>query len=201
MKRTYSKKITGAVLGVMALSGLFFVPVAQAATQDTTINSTIGSVLSLFTVSPSTVDVSVTPTAAGAQSIAGNTVTVSTNGPGYTLQLSDKDANNNLVSGGNSIAPGTGTLASPAALTSGQWGFRVDGVGGFGNGPTSAVSNGALSATTFAAVPPLASPATIRNTSASASNEATTFWYSVAANTGQASGTYTDTVTYTALAK
>lgn len=201
MKRNNRKVITGALVSAFVVGALLVVPTVNAATQDTTINSTVGSVLSVFTATPSPVDVSVTPTSAGAQSIASSTVTVGTNGPGYTLQISDKDTNTNLVSGANNIAATSGTYASPAALTPGTWGYRVDGVGTFGAGPTSAVSSGALSPLLFAGVPSSASPQSIRNTSTSTTGDSTVFWYSVAANTAQAAGTYSDVVTYTAVAK
>lgn len=201
MKKILGKSVALAVVGAVSYGAFLVAPSVSAEASDTTINSTIGSVLSVFSVSPATVDVSVTPTSAGAQSIASNAVTVSTNGPGYTLQINNKDNNTSLVSGSNNITAASGSQTTPAALTAGTWGYRVDGVGGFGAGPTNAVSNGALSTLTFAGVPASGAPNTIRNTSAAATNEVTTFWYSVAANTSQPSGVYTDIVTYTALAK
>lgn len=201
MKKLLSKPVTIAVVGAVSYCAFLVAPNVSAEAHDTTINSTIGSVLSVFSVTPSTVDVSVTPTAAGAQSIANNAVTVSTNGPGYTLQINNKDTNTSLVSGSNNITAASGSLAAPAALTAGNWGYRVDGIGGFAAGPTTAVSSGSLSSLTFAGVPASGAPDTIRNTSTVATNEVTTFWYSVAANTSQPSGVYTDVVTYTALAK
>lgn len=188
--------VAASVVTALGLAAVITPVVAQAA--DTTINSQIGSVVSLFTTS-GTVDVNVTPTAAGAQTIAKDTVTVSTNGPGYTLQLANKDTNTSLVSGSNTIQAATGTQAAPAALTAGQWGYRVDGVGGFGAGPTSATSSAALSNLTFAGVPASGSANTLKNTSTSATNDITSVWYSVAADTNQASGLYTDIVTYTAV--
>jgi hypothetical protein len=172
--------------------------VAGAATTTTTISSTISAVISVFTTN-GTVNVDVAPTVSGAQTIASDTVTISTNdAAGYTLTLQDTDANTNLVSGGNNIQAGTGTQASPAALVAGRWGYRVDNLGGFGAGPTGSLASGAISASTFAGVPASGSPNTLKTTASSASNDTTTVWYSVAANTSQATGVYTDTVTYTA---
>ncbi|MBW4062073.1 hypothetical protein HJC99_05875, partial [Candidatus Saccharibacteria bacterium] len=45
-----------------------------------------------------------------------------------------------------------------------------------------------------------ASPNTLKTTSGTASNDTTTVWYGVAADTTQPSGTYTNSVTYTATA-
>ncbi len=183
---------SGMILAAPILSGAVF-------SANTTISSVISPVISLFTTS-GTVNVNVTPTVGGVQTIASDTVTVSTNDvAGYTLKLEDADANTNLVSGANNIAATTGTQASPIALTSGKWGYRVDSVGGFGAGPTSPQSNAAISALTFAGVPVSGSPNTLKATGTNASNDVTTVWYSVVANTTVLSGTYTDIVTYTAL--
>jgi hypothetical protein len=174
--------------------------IASAATTTTTINSSIGSVISVLT-SSGTVTANVTPTGAGAQTIASDTVTVSTNNSaGYTLQLGDSDTNTNLVSGSNNIAASSGTQASPTAQSANTWGYRVDGVGGFGAGPTSAQSSAAIGSLTFAGVPTSGSPNTIKTTATTASNDTTTVWYGVAANTAQPTGAYTDNVTYTATA-
>jgi len=175
--------------------------VAGAATANTTISSAIGSVISVFTTN-GTVNVNVTPTGSGAQTIASDTVTVSTNdSSGYTLQLAESSATTTLTSGSNTIAAISGTPGTPAYETSGTWGWRVDGLASFGSGPTSAVNSAAISGTLkFAAVPASGSPYTLVTTATTASNATTTVWYGVAANTSQATGTYTNTVTYTCTA-
>lgn len=193
--------ITGVMSGFLAL---FFAvsmsAVAGAATASTTINSAIGAVISLFT-SNGTVTVNVTPTGSGAQTIASDTLTVSTNDTlGYTLQIANTDTTTTLVSGSNNIPASAGTQASPVAQVVNTWGYRVDGVGGFGAGPTSGQSSAAIGSLTFAGVPSSASPNTIKTTSTTASNDTTTVWYAVAANTSQPTGTYSDSVTYTATA-
>ncbi len=81
------------------------------------------------------------------------------------------------------------------------WGYRVDGIGGFGAGPTSAQSSAAISGSIkFAAVPATGSPNTIKTTTGTASSDTTSVWYGIAANTTQPNGTYTNSVTYTATA-
>lgn len=171
---------------------------AEAATASTTVSSAIGSTISIS--SSGTVNVNVTPTGAGAQTIEADTVSVSTNdSSGYTLQIAETGASGSLTSGSNTIAGVSGSQTTPVVETAGTWGYRVDGVGGFGSGPTSAASNQAISSTIkFAAVPATASPNTIKTTATAASNDSTSVWYGVAANTSQASGTYTNSVTYTA---
>lgn len=195
------KVCRGVALAVTLLAGTVVLPTAAgASTTATTISSAIGSVISVLT-SNGTVNVNVTPTASGAQTIASDTVTVSTNDTaGYTLQLADTDANTSLVSGSNTITASSGTQASPSAQTAGTWGYRVDGLGGFLAGPTSSQSSAAIGALKFAGVPANSSPNTLKTTSSTASNDTTTIWYGVAANTTQPTGTYTDEVTYTATA-
>ena len=201
-----SKKISRQILhsgrGLVAVLAALGVVVAlplgvEAATASTTISSAIASVVTIS--SSGTVNVNVTPTASGAQTIAADTVSVSTNDTaGYTLQLNETGASSSLVSGGNTITAVSGTQASPVVETAGKWGYRVDGVGGFGAGPTSGASNQAISGTTFAAVPATGSPNTLKTTSSTASGDTTSVWYGVAADSTQPSGTYTNSVTYTA---
>jgi hypothetical protein len=188
-------------LSLTAVTLIFFgaTVVVSAATASTTISSVISPVISVFTTS-GTVNANVTPTGAGAQTIASDTVTVSTNdSAGYTLTLAETSAATALTSGGNTIPASSGSQTTPVAMSANTWGYRVDGVGGFGAGPTSAQSSAAISGTIkFAAVPVTASPNTLKTTSGTASSDTTTVWYGVAANTSQASGTYTNSVTYTA---
>lgn len=171
---------------------------ADAATTSTTISSVVGSTISLLS-SSGTVNLDATPTASGVQTIASDTVTVSSNNAaGYDLKLGETAVATALISGSNTIPATAGTVASPQVLAVNTWGFRVDGLGGFGAGPTTGASNQAIGATTFAAVPASGSPATIKSTSSTANNDTTTVWYGVAVNNSTPSGTYTNSVTYTA---
>jgi len=185
---------------VMLLTTLGTSAVVSALTAATTISSTLSPVISLLT-SDGTVNVNVVPTGSGAQTIASDTVTVSTSdSSGYTLNLAETGASSNLVSGGNTIPTSSGSQASPAVMAANTWGYRVDSLGGFGAGPTSGQSSAAIGGIKFAAVPATGSPDTIKTTSGTASNDTTTVWYGVAANTSQPTGTYTNSVTYTATA-
>lgn len=174
---------------------------ADAATTGTTVSSVVGAVISLLT-SNGTVNINATPTGSGVQTIASDTVTVSTNDTaGYTLKLAETSGSSALVSGGNSISAIGGTQTTPIVETANSWGYRVDNLGGFGAGPTSGVSNAAISGSIkFAAVPATASPNTLKTTATTATNDTTTVWYGLAVNTTQPSGTYTNSVTYTATA-
>ncbi|HET7827457.1 MAG TPA: hypothetical protein VFK97_01145, partial [Candidatus Saccharimonadales bacterium] len=137
--------------------------IVSASTATTTISSQISAVISLFTTN-GTVNVNVVPTGAGAQTIASDTVTVSTNdSSGYTLQLADTDTNTNLVSGANNIAASAGTQTTPVTPeVVNTWGYAVAGVGGFNASGYAAASSAAISGTLkFAGVPSSVSPNTL----------------------------------------
>jgi hypothetical protein len=187
--------------GVLAIFSLVFIPaIASAQTTTTVVSSTLSPVISLLT-SNGTVNVNAIPTSGGVQTIASDTVTVSTNdSAGYTLKLGETGVATALTNGGNTIPASSGTQSSPVAEAVNTWGYRVDGAGGFGSGPTSGASNQAISGTTFAAVAASGAPNTIATTSTTASNATTTVWYGLAVNTTTPNGTYTNSVTYTATA-
>lgn len=196
-QKTKSVLVAGAVLSV-GVSALV-VPATFAATNsaNTVINANVGSSISITT--SGTVNLAITPTASGSATSASDTVTVSTNRTtGYNLKLADTDTNTNLVNGGNNIAASAGTFAAPATLANNTWGYRIDGLGTFGAGPTSAQTNQASLTGTWAGVPSSASPVTLKTTATTAANDVTTVWYGAMVDTTKPDGTYTDTVTYTA---
>lgn len=153
--------------------------------------------------SGATVSLPLTPTGTGVCTVASSAVTVTTDAStGYTLQVGSSTTANTLNrAGGGTVPSVTGTRAAPVSLTMNRWGYRVDSIGGFGAGPTTAVTNGAIPARTFAGVPVSSSTAdTIATTTTPASAGANTnVWYGICANTTQPSGTYTLNVTYTAV--
>jgi len=157
---------------------------------------------SLTISSSSTVNSNVTPSPSGACTINNDVVSVFTDdASGYTLTVKNNSTNTALLNGGSSISSTSGTQSSPLALTANQWGYRVDGVGGFGAGPTSAQSNISLNSILFAIMPASSSsPDTIASTAVAASPAVnTSVWYGVCADTTIPSGTYTTQVTYTAV--
>lgn len=188
---------------VIAVTGVVLSPVMASAvsgTGTTTINATIGSVISMTT--NSTVALPVTPVSGGSATSASDAVSVSTNNAlGYTLTLADADATTTLTSGTNTIPASAGTFAAPGALANNTWGYRVDNVGTFGAGPTSAQVNQAGLSGTWAGVPATGSPHTLKSTSTTATNDITTVWYGVRADTTNPNGVYADQVTYTATTK
>lgn len=163
--------------GMVVAAGFVLAPaVANAATDtaSTTINATIGSTISIAT--SGTVTLAITPTGSGSATSASDTVTVNTNNAlGYKLQIANSSATDGtLANGGNSLAVASGSFASPAALGNNSWGYRVDGAGTFGAGPTNAQSNQASLAGTWAKVPLSGSPDQIKNTASTATNDTTT---------------------------
>lgn len=188
----------GTIAGFLAVVGIAASPfVASAATQtaNTTINATINPVISIST--GSTVAISLTPTAGGVVSSASDTVTISTNNAaGYVLQLADADATTTLVSGGNSIPAHAGTYAVPTTLATNTWGYAL--AGGNFTASYTAETNNAASTTKWAGIPATGSPQSIKTTATTATADTTTVWYGVKVDTSKPTGTYSDTVTYTA---
>lgn len=188
-----------AVVVVMAV----YAPSSEAltfgkGTYGTCTYSTCG--ISISTSGP--VQLNITPTAGGAVTIASDTVTVETgSSTGYSLQLESSAASTALTSGANTIAASSGTFAAPQTLAVNTWGYRIDSAGGFGAGPTSAVTNAASSSLTFAGLTASGSPVTLKTTTVSAPTpgEATTVWYGTKVDSSQPSGVYSLTVTYTAI--
>lgn len=198
-----NKNKYGSVMAIVAALVVLASPaIASAATDsaNTTINATIASVISIST--STTVAIGVTPDSDGEASSQSDTVSVSTNNAaGYDLTLADSDANTNLVNGGNNIAAHAGTWASPSTLANNSWGYRIDGAGTFGAGPTSQETDLDDLSGTWAGVPATGSPQNIKSTATTASADETVVWYGVKVDTSKPNGVYTDQVTYTATTK
>ena len=148
-----------------------------------------------------TINLNVTPDSAGRISSQANTATVSTNNAnGYTLQLSTTSSSRNLTRSGGSetLTPSSGSSGSPGALATNTWGYRVDNTGGFGSG-TYLETNVTSSVFTWAGVPGVGSPTTLRTTTSTASNDQTTVWYGMKAASDKPSGNYINTILYTAI--
>lgn len=185
---------------LVAVSAVLLSPVIASAatdTKSTTVNVTIGSTISMTT--SGTVALGVTPTGVGAASSASDTVTVATNNStGYNLSLADSDATTTLVDGANTIAAHAGTFGTPTTLANNSWGYRVDGAGTFGAGPTSAQTNQANLSGTWSGVPATGSPQVLKTTAVTTAGDVTTVWYGTKVDTSKANGVYSDAVTYTA---
>jgi len=162
----------------------------------------IGSSPSYVSVTTSgSVSMSVTSTGSSRSSNDSHTVTIGTNNTtGYVLTLETIGAGRTLVNGAYSIPPVPGSVGSPTnGLQTDSWGFRVDGIGGFGSGTTSE-SNVAASAFNWAGVPANGSGDTIRSSTDAVTDDAFSVWYGMSADSTKPSGNYSNTVLYTAVA-
>jgi hypothetical protein len=147
-----------------------------------------------------------TPTSSGSCTTNSDTVTVQTQySGGYSLSLGNTNTSSALSSGSNSIAATSGTYSSPTQLTTNTWGYRLDGVGSFGVGTTSQQTNvsvSSLSGLTFAQTEVSSNtPDNIANTTSpsSPSGDNYSVWYGVCADNTTPYGSYSSSVTYTAV--
>lgn len=198
------KRVGGVGLAALLIAAALSPAIASAATQtsNTTISAQVNAVVSIS--SGPSVSISLTPTGSGVLSNASDTVSVSTNNAtGYTLTLNDSDATTTLASGSDTFTAASGTKTAPAALTNGTWGWAVaNGTTGIGTNGFDASyaseSNNTSSTSKWAGIAASGSPVMIKTTASTASADTTTVWYAAKAAVTQPTGTYTDTVTYTA---
>lgn len=192
--------VAGAIAVIGATAGLTANADAAQQTANTVINGIISQTISVAT-SAGTVNMNVTPTGAGAITTGTHNVIVNTNSStGYNLTLSTSSAANALTKGADSIAASAGTQTTPVALAANTWGYRVDSVAGFGTG-SSVISNQASSTMKFAGVPASGSAQNIATSATTANNATTPVYYGINATNAKPSGTYTNTVVYTAVTK
>jgi len=197
--RRATKNVALFMLVISSVGLVSFSTYAATDTDTTIITATINSVISVASAT-SAVALNVTPVTGGSQSSASDVVTVATNNAtGFNLKLGSSDATTTLTKGSDTIAAHSGTQASPTALANNRWGYRVDGTGGFGAGPTTTpLNNVTSSAETYAGISPSASAQTLKTTAVPTASNVTTVWYSVKVDPTITSGDYTETVTYTA---
>ena len=192
-----------AILMLIVTWVFFSHPAAGIAYGSGTYGSCTYDVCGISLSSSGSISASVTPAAGSTRCTVNNDiVTVTTHAStGYTVTLKNTDTSGTLNGTGSTIAAHTGTSASPSVLTANTWGYRVDSVASFGAGPTSAVSNAAVPAQTFAGVPLSSGTAAIIRTTNVVDTGAvnTSVWYGVCADSSLKSGSYSDSVTYTAV--
>lgn len=192
-------------LAVLSLTALFVVATTVSASlygRGVYNACQYGNTCALTISTSGAVALSVDPTSGGTYTIANDEVTVTTNSTlGYTLSLEMNSAvENSLVAAEGAVPTSSSTVASPSVLSGNQWGFRIDGQAGFGMGPTAASTNQSSSTLTFAGVPLLDNPVTVKSTSTDApTGDVTNVWYGIRADTSQPAGSYTGTVLYTAV--
>lgn len=148
-----------------------------------------------------TLSLPITPDPATRCTIDKNTVSVTTGASvGYSLTLASTSTAGTLPGDthGGTINAVSASYASPSALSANTWGYRIDGTGSFGVGPTSAVTNVAIPSLTFAPLASSASPQTIKTTASAAAPDTTDVWYGVCADMSIPADTYSRQVQYTA---
>jgi hypothetical protein len=209
LKKFGNSWLMGLVVTFVAIAFVLFPGLAQAQYATGTYGSgtygscSYGVACSISVTSNGSISLNVTPASGGKCTIQSDTVSVLTDDSnGYTLSLADSGSSTALINGSYSINASSGTFASPAALSANSWGYRVDGVGSFGSGPTTAQTNVSPPSSLFAAVQSsLSLPDTVASTSTAADPAVTTtVWYGACADTSAASGAYTTQVIYTAVA-
>jgi hypothetical protein len=193
------------VVGLGLFNGLAYAQIYPSGTYGSATYGacSYGVACSISVTSNGNVSLNVTPAAGGMCTIQSDSVAVLTDDTnGYTLTLADSGTNTALINGASSINATSGTLASPTTLTANSWGYRVDGLGSFGSGPTLSQSNISPPSSLFGGVEPSTSAAdTIATTSGAADPaQTTTVWYGACADTSVKSGTYSTQVIYTAVA-
>jgi hypothetical protein len=210
------RRILGLAIAGLVIAPVFASSLATANTASTTISSVITANITAFTTN-GTVNIDASSASGVKQTVNTDAVTISTNDTaGYTLTLQDGNNSNDLCTspgaGCTGIAAHSGTFGTPTLMDSSvinKWGYHIDGATKWCNAGTtcgstfgtSLSSNQSPSATLkFAKVPLSGSPDTLKTTATTASSDVTNVWYAINIDPTQASGTYTDSVTYTATA-
>jgi len=171
------------VISLIMGGAIVLIPLESHA-EDVTVTVTVQSTISLsLSGTPSATNVLPNSKVEGTDSSFYTLASVTTNSTaGYTLTVIDKDTDNSLKAGSHSI-PATASNSLTAGTAA--WGYRVSGDTDWLAMPKSdGTAAGIASSNTY---------------SASAQN--TTIQYGVATAAGQAAGSYTDVITYTATAK
>ena len=168
------------------------------------IDTTIAVATFVNGAAANSVSVNVTPSDSGTLAAAQYPVAVqvsTNNATGYTLTMSSSTSNTNMThtNGTNNIP----TLSSSTTWTAwgsdsnlnNRWGYTHN-----NNAATADASTGVIVADTYLPVTPLATPNIIKVTSVPATDSSTNVTFATKIDTSQTSGTYSDTVTFSAIA-
>lgn len=147
---------------------------------------------------PEYVNIDIVPGPSGSIGIGASNITITSTTPsGYNLFISGSntlhlDGNTNNTDSNKKIISTTGTFASPISLISNNttpatWGYAIAGMGNFD--ASYSTTSPSMSAK-FAAVPATNSEQLINTSNDTASNETTTVYYGINANTDLTAGTY-----------
>ncbi len=175
-------------LSFMALTFLTvktFAPDIRSNAETNTAEQTVGPYTASISLDSATA-ISITPTASQAVYTGTNEISYTNTCPyGFNVTMSSNSENTNLTRLGDDTATKTiPTISSGTALTDNTWGYSTDG------------------GTTYNAIPALANPATIINTSAATTTAATLdLTYGVKTDNSLPSGSYINDLIYTVSVK
>lgn len=204
---TLKNYVVAGVFTGASIAGLAIAPAVSAATTgSTSLEAILGWTISMDSVAPAQTQLTIAPAVGGTQTTRSTAVTITTNDTaGYTL--SHNASTTTLVNGGNTVPSIAGaTWAAPLALTNNSWGYALVGTtpgltpGSNGFDTTYAdIDSQPTSALKYAAMPTVSTA--VRSTSAPASAEVTTFWYSAKLDNTKPNGTYSTTISYSVVGK
>ena len=184
------------------LTASSFTPTQNSSAE--TVTTAIASTGYYVTVAANNVSLDLIATPTGATAIGSDTVTVSTNCPGFKLYLSSSSStsgSNNLYFEDDTdyyLASTTGSLTSGnglKVLDTNSWGYTLLNTD-YGNTTSITASSN------FVGIPLLGSEDLIKSTtSANTSGVSTNVYFGAKANTAMPAGNYVGTITYTVLAE
>ena len=219
-----SNLITSAGWGLMVFAFAFatailsssqFAPVSDgAATTGVSAQVTSQAYYANIT-SAGTLNIDVTATPEGARAMGVDALTVNTNAAnGYKLYISTSSANTGLYKGGDTsvspyIAQSAGSLTTPVQLAVNTWGYATNkdnASAGSDTGGTAGTPGATITKDSayYVGVPAEGSSNLLYTNSAPTTGvdqQVLSVYYGVNANTGLSSGSYTNTVQYTAIAE
>jgi hypothetical protein len=164
----------------MVLATLGIGSLAVAVTENETVTVTVNPYIGLETTAPTAI--TLTPTTAEDTGEATSVATVNSNNKGgYTLKVQMSTDPSNLVSGSDTIAPGGAADAVVGSLANNTWGFH----GGL--------------VTVYTAMPSsTGTAATLKTTSATATDDPTTTTFGAKVTNTQPTGNYSGIVVFAA---
>ena len=179
---------------------------------ETIINATVTRPADIIFLSvPETATLNLTPTLGGTMTVVSSDIDVGTSSSnGYRLYLemtgNDADSNSLINTTSNAEITSNGTFARPAALSNGTWGYAISSSedviatpNGF-DANYETMQNATPTNSKFAAVPDSSSPAQKIAKSNEMGDDIITVYYGVRTGYETATGTYANTVLYTAFA-
>lgn len=191
--------IFGFMFMVLLVAPSFALPYGKAKYGSCTYNT-----CSITLSTSGTITLNVNPTASGVYTTQKDSINIQSGAStGYTVDLSASSSTTDLESGANKINRLSASFSSPATLSVNNWGYRIDDIGAFGIGPTSAITSAPSNSLKFAGIQPVSSADTILSTSSASAGGGDDYdiWYGVKADSTLPNGTYSQVVTYTAIQK